>query len=83
MKKEYVIHGDHYYAVLLEGNFDSKKNMLVITYQSDSPSEKEIKKYIKSEHPQLAKKSVKSIKTRDGWFETDSGSVVGYIGCSL
>lgn len=79
VKKEYVVNGDDYYAVLLEGNFDPNKNTLTITYQSDVPSAKEIKKYIKSEHPQLANKSVKDINAREGWFETNSGSVVGYI----
>lgn len=79
MKKEYVVSKQGYYAVLLEGKFDEKKNRLTITYQSDVPESAEIKKYIKSEHPHLAKKTVKSIKARDGWFETEEHSCVGYI----
>lgn len=75
------INGDGYFVDFseLESSFDCDQNVLRIVYRSDSPTRKDIKKFIKQCYPTFEHKRIKKVYFDPNWVYTEDGNPYGII----
>lgn len=78
MNKEYVISEGPYYVVFTEGKLLNEKTFQ-IKYQSDGPSKKDVLKFLKARHPEVASRAIKKMTFKPEWVEDEAGSIVAYV----
>ena len=57
-----------YYVDFRRSGYNNEENLLKIEYRSDAPSQEDIKKFIKNQHPQLQNKEIDRIYYDNDWL---------------